>query len=275
MKRANYLLVGLLIKSTLLFGQELYFKTSAGLNIAAGTQQMPEYFAFRRSIPFPGWETPRYNISVNNFSIATGVNFQGAAGYSLNDFISIELKFLTFGNIRKEFEASPEIENAPNGKTEWNLRYYNLLPTFLFGHSINRSSVHVFVYSGFGSGKLSIQASENHDFCEYELKRTSIFSWGYGLEYSYSVSKNFSLVTSLGINNSYYKPDKAKLVSSSFPMEYLSTIRKEIVYVNEITSLELGYNGITDPNSPEIRLEETLKLNSICWGIGIKYTLNK
>lgn len=276
MKRVNFLLIVLLINSSILFSQGIYFKANSNYNFSTSTQQMPEYFAYQINLP-AGYGMSGYNInlSVNDFSVASGLNFQGSAGYSFNDFLSFELKFSTFSNSKKEFKASPEYEYAANGKTEWDLHNYSLLPTFLFGHTFNKSTVNVFVYSGFGLSKLNIKASLNEDFREYEFDNSYTFSWGYGMEYNYSISKNFSLFTNIGINNTNYKPEKAELISSSYSMEYLTTSQKEIKYVNKITNLELGYNGSSVSDSPEIRLKETLKLNSIFWGIGIKYTLKK
>jgi hypothetical protein len=277
MKKLFVILLFFTIIAPFLFCQGVYFKAASNYNISTTNQKMPEYFTYQISFPYSGWGTNSYyiNLSVNEFSVASGPNFQGAVGYSFNDFLSFEFKFSTFSNSKKEFEASPELKYTANGKTEWDLRNYSLLPTFLLGQSFNKSTVNVFVYSGFGISKLNIKASLNEDYREYEFDRSYTFSWGYGLEYSYSITKNFGLFANIGINNTYYKPDKAQLISSSYTMEYLTTSQKEIKYVDEITNLELGYNGSADLNSPEIRVKETLKLNNIYWGVGIKYTLKK
>jgi hypothetical protein len=278
MKRTRFLLIVLLINSTLLFSQGIYFKASSNYNFKTITQQMPEYFSYKITVPsYFGWgNTYSYNInfSVNEFSVSSGRNLQGAVGYSFNDFLSFEIKFSTFGNSKKEFEASPK-PYGPNGKTEWNLHSYSLLPTILFGQTFNKSTINIFVYSGFGFSKLNIKASLDENFREYKLDENNTFSWGYGLDYAYTISKHFSLFTNIGINNTNIEPKKAKLISSSSSMEYMTVSQKEIQYVNEITNLELGYYGSSDPNSPEIRFKETLKLNSVYWGIGIKYTLKK
>lgn len=274
MKKLIILPFFLIILAPTIFCQGIYFKASSNYYFPITKQQMPEYFYYPIQISSLGINS-YINFNVNKFSVASGLNFQGAAGYSFNDFLSFELKFSTFSNSKKEFEASPELQFAPNGKTEWDLHYYSLLPTFLFGQSFNKSSVNIFVYSGIGLSKLNIKASLYENFREYEFKKINNFSWGYGLEYSYSISKNFSMFTNIGINNANFKPEKAQVISSFFPMEYMSTTEKEIQYVNEITNLEVGFNGQPDPNSPEKRLKETLKLNSIYCGVGIKYSLKK
>ncbi|PTB96475.1 hypothetical protein C9994_07120 [Marivirga lumbricoides] len=276
MKKIAFLLTLFISYACFSFGQGVYLKASSNYNFSASTQQMPEYFTYRVNLP-GGSAINGYNInlSVNEFSLSSGLNFQGAVGYSFNDFLSFEIKFSTFGNSKKEFEASPELTYAANGKTEWKLQNYSLLPTLIFDQTFNKSTVSILVYSGIGFSTLKIKASFNEDFREYEFDRSNTFSWGYGLEYNYSFSKQFSLFTNIGINNTNYTPEKAGLISSSNSLEYLTTSRKEIQYVDEITNLELWYNGSSDPDNPEIRLKETIKLNSVFWGVGIKYELKK
>lgn len=275
MKRINYFLIILIVKSAVLHSQGVYFKTSVDYNIAASSQQMPQYFSYKINYGMgPG--SYNINLNVNDFSVAAGVDFQGAVGYSVNDFLSFELKFSTFSNSEQEFDAYPASEYVLNGKTVWDLHHYDLLPTILFGKTFNRSKINVFLYSGLGISQLNIQASVNDNFCEYKFGTSDVFSWGYGLEYSYSISNGFSLFTSIGINNTNYKPEKARLISSSSSMEYLTTSQKEIKYVDEITNLNLSYYGGTgDPQKPETRLSETLRLNSIYFGFGLKYAFKK
>lgn len=248
--------------------QGVYFKTSANYNISTINRPMPEYFSYQVSSPY-GFS---FNVlNINEFSIASGLNLQGTVGYSLNDFLSFELRISTFRNSKKIFENPPESQFT-NGKAECDYGSLSLLPTVLFGQTFNKSTISIFAYSGLGYSNLNIKASLNEDyFNEYEFAKSKTFSWGYGLEYAFAVSKKFSVFTNIGVNNSIYKPKKAELISSSSSLEYLTTSQKEIKYVDEITNLQLEYNA----NSPEVRLNQTLKLNSIYFGLGIKYTLNK
>jgi hypothetical protein len=252
--------------------QGVYFKTSTNYNISTINRPIPEYFAFQLPDPY-GF---RINIlNINEFSIASGLNFQGAVGYSLNDFLSFELRMSTFKNSKKVFKNSPE-SRFTKAKAEWDYENFSLLPTVLFGQTFNKLTINIFVYSGLGFSNLNIIASVNKDiFYEYEFDKSKTFSWGYGLEYAYSISKKFSVFTNIGVNNSNYKPKKAELISSSALLEYMTTSQKEIKYVDEITNLKLRYDGSSDPSSPEVRLNETLKLNSIYFSLGIKYTLKK
>jgi hypothetical protein len=281
MKNKFYvILVALILQSTFLHSQKIYFKVGGNYHISSTTQKMPEYFDYTVNIrPSGGISTLPVNLQVDEFSVASGISFQGGIGYSLNDFLSTELRFSTFSNTKKEFKASPELQTMPNGITNWELRQYNLFPTILFGKSFGRSAINIFVYAGFGLSKLTIKVSQTitnfDDFRKYEFSNSSSFSWGYGIEYSYSLGKKMSLFTNIGINSTYYKPVKAQLESSSAPIAYFTTSQKEIKYVDEIENLELDYNGKNKSDIPETRLKETLKLSSIYLGVGIKYTLKK
>lgn len=155
---------------------------------------MPEYFTYRHYIA-SGSGAMELNLilNVNELSVASGLNIQGAAGYSFNDLLSLELKFSGFNNSIKKFNTSQEEQLSAKGKIEWDLQYYSLLPTLLFGQSFNKSTVYINVYSGIGISKLNIKALVDRDFREYEFKKSNVFSWGYGLEYSYSISNKYQL----------------------------------------------------------------------------------
>jgi len=217
-----------------------------------------------------GFSMYNINLNVNEFSIASGLNLQVAAGYSLNDFVSFELRLSAFTNSRKEFEALPTFNAI--GKTDWDMKTLSLLPTVLLGHSFNRASVHIFVFSGAGVAKLNMITSYIDDKREFAFESQAAFSWGYGLEFSYMISGNYSLFTSIGFNNFYYRPDKAHMTSSYYPSEYLAAYQKEIEYVDQIIDLQVGPGSMPIQSSPDIRLRETLRSNSVALGIGIKYT---
>jgi hypothetical protein len=276
MKRTLYLLIIILIKPAFLFSQGFYVKASSSYGISTTNQKMPQYFSYEVYLPsYSGNNNPIiYNLDENNFSIASGVNFEGAVGYSFNSFVSFELRFSTFSNTKKEFGFSPFLNNS-HAKTLWNIKNYSVLPTILFGQSIGKSTIKIFVYSGLGISKLNVRASIEQSYFKYKFYSKDIFSWGYGLEYSYSISKKFGLFTTLGINNTSYTPYKARLTSYAPSSLRLSTSGTEINYVDNITKLPLTYNGAPYPNKPDTRLKQTIKLNSICWGIGIKYTFKK
>jgi len=277
-----FILVGLIIQTTFLYSQNVYFKVGSNYHVSTTTQKMPGYFDYAINVrPSGGISSLPVNLNVDEFSVASGISFQGSIGYSFNDFLSVELNFSTFSNTKKEFNASPAQQYMPNGITNWELQQYNLLPTILFGKSFNKSTVNIFIYSGLGLSKLNINVkvpqsnTVQENYREYEFSNSNSFSWGYGVEYTYSLGEKMSLYANIGINSCYYKPVKAQINSSSTQIEYLTTSEKEIEYVDKIENVEVNPDGSNKPNVPEIRLNETLKLNSIYLGIGIKYTLKK
>lgn len=274
MKKTLILLLLLAFTDASVYCQRFYFKVSPGYNISICNQKMPEYLTHQvRIATGSGSQAFNVNLAVNEFSVASGLNLQAAAGYSLNDFISFELRFSSFTNSRKKFAAS--IPRLIDGKTEWDMQTLSLLPTVLLGQSFNKASVNIFAWSGIGVAGLNITTSCNEDYHEFEFDRQGTFSWGYGLEFSYAISENFSLYTSIGINNSYYRPDKAHMISSYYPPEALDAYQKEIVYVDEITGLQVGMDGVPIYSDHDTRLRETLRSNSLSGGIGIKFTPGK
>lgn len=162
---------------------------------------------------------------------------------------------------------------SSDGMTKWKLQNLSIMPTILLGQTYNRVSLNVVAWSGVGATDLNITTSFNEDHREFEFERQAVFSWGYGIEFSYAVTEKFSLFANIGINNSYYRPHRASLISSSLiPSEYLDTYQKEIVYVDEITSLDLSTGAMPVPTSPDTRLNETLRLNSLSGSLGIKFS---
>lgn len=267
-------LLFLTVADVSVYCQKIYFKILPGYNFSVCSQKMPEYLVHQIEMATGyGWSRYNINLNVNEFSIASGLNLQAAAGYPFNDFISVELRFSAITNSRKEFEASSLL--GLHGKTEWDMKSYSLLPTLLLGQSYNKTSVHIFAWSGVGTAKLNLITSIGEDYREYEFDRQATFSWGYGLEFSYAISGNVSLLANIGINNSYYRPGKAHMVASFYAPESFSFYQKEIEYVDEITHLQLGPGGMPVYSSADIRLKETLRSNSLSGGIGIKYTLGK
>lgn len=267
MTRTLYLLILLFVFSDSLSSEELYVKASTSFNVSTNNQTMPQYFIFRNVMP------DAYGGSIgfvsSDFNLASGFSYQGTIGYAINDIISVELGISSFTNINKEYSVEPSVFN--DTKSLWNFHQLSFLPTILFGKDFGKSRVNIFASAGIGISSINIKASiREFLYKEYEFEKSTAFSWGYGIEHAYSVSENFSIFSQLGINNSYTTPKSATLLDASEDMEYLSTYEKEIVYVDEIRNIKV------DPyDQPEMRLSETLQLNSIYLGVGIKYLIKK
>ena len=285
MKLFHCLLFVFLLNASCLLGQGLYVKAGSNFHISTGTQEMPQYFDF--TFPLPVITPDRYvinksNLRSNKFSVDAGYSFQGEVDYVINNFLSLGLKFSTFKNTEKDFEASPKSQYPLDGKTEWDLRSYSLLPTVYLGQDFGKSRVNIFMFSGLGVNQLDIKALYNHGFeaernypayKSYEFDKSWVFSWGYGVEYAYAITERLSLLANVGVNNSRYNFNGAKLNESSFyGLERMSTYEKEIEYVKEISNIDLVHNA---EDSPERRLKEPLKLNSVYVGLGLKYALKK
>ena len=273
MNRLLLIILLLLIRGGLTLSQGLYFKLFPGYNFSVSAQQMPDYLTHQVMIP-TGTGFGRQNVNLNDpeFSVASGVNLSAAAGYEVNDFLSVELRLSGFANTRKQFEAAGR--DLMNGETEWDFRSLSVMPAIVFGKTVNKTSLNIYAFSGIGAADLRVTTIIEGDRRRFEFDRAPLFSWGFGLEFCYALSRKLSLFAEAGITSSYYyKPDRAHLVSSTLiPAEDFMTYQKEFVYRDEITNISTDPYGMPDPNSPDTRLRETLRSNSLAAGIGIKIT---
>jgi len=261
------------------YGQSFYFKAGGAFHLPIITQESPDLFSLRvyyRTGNFNNWIV--VNQKNNEFSLAKGVSFNGTVGRSLNNHVSLELGLSYFTNTKKEFEADPQYPYTPNGTNTWRFKNYALHPTIVIGQTMNRSTINANFNVGIGFSSLQANASFDNSFCEYSFSKSFSYGYGYGIEYVYQASSTLQWYIQAGINNTYYSPTHAELTSPSIYI--LSVSHREIDYVKEIKDLPLNDNSdpsqiFTDTNKPEVRPKETLKLNSVFLGIGIKFTLSK
>ena len=264
-----------LITGGLAFSQGVYFKLFPGYSFSISEQKMPDYLTHWVRVPTgTGFTYQNANLIDPEFSVASGVNLGAAAGYEVNDLLAVELRFSGFANTRKHFEAANT--GFINGESEWDFRSLSVMPAIVFGKTVNKTSLNIYAFSGIGTADLEVTTIFNDDRRTFEFDRAPLFSWGFGLEFCYAVSGKLSLFADAGITSSYYRPERAHLVSSTtFPAENLLTYQKEFVYLDEIINIGMDPFGRPDPNSPDTRLRETLRSNSLAAGLGIKLTLWK
>jgi len=262
------------------YGQSFYVKAGGAFHLPIITQESPDLFSFIVNIrPSSGISSAEVNQKNYEFSLAEGFSFNAAVGRPLNNHVSFELGLSYFTNTKKEFEADPLYSYVPNGTTTWRFKNYALHPTIVIGQTMNRATINANFNVGIGFSSLQAKASFDNSFCEYSFSKSFSYGYGYGIEYLYQMSPTFQWYIQAGINNTYYTPTHAELSSSNL-IANLYVYQREIDYVKEIKNLPLPYSAspsqiYTDINKPQIRLRETIKLNSVFLGIGIKYTLSK
>jgi hypothetical protein len=272
-------IIGLQLSSS--FGQSVYFKTGGAFHLLINRQESPDLFSFIVNVqPGSGNSSVLINQKNYEFSLAEGVSFNGAVGCSLNKNISLELGLSYFNNTKKEFEADQQSQYSANSTTTWRFKNYSIHPTIVVGQTMNRSTINANFNFGIGFSSLRINALFDNAYCEYSFSNSFSYGYGYGIEYLYQASSTLQWYIQGGISNTYYSPTHAELTSSSSDIASLNVYQREIDYVKEINNLQVPYNYslskiYTDSNKPEVRLRETIKLNSFFVGIGIKYTLSK
>lgn len=276
----NCIALALTMNANICISQSFYIKTGGSYTIPISKQITPDFFSFLHGLPNNGSffsnsdliYSGYHNIRVSDFSLANGINLQGTAGYVINDFISIELGASYFANVKREFTAQGNV--IPGGQTDWNYKNYTLQPGVQIGETFNKSRVSINLFAGVGISDLQVEASAGSMFSKYAFKKSFSYTYGYGLEYQFKPSSHVQFYMNAGITNTLYTPRQVNLIASSAPMTSFTASEKQINYVKEITNLQV-YGSTQLTNMPEQRLRETLKLNSVYVGIGLKYTLKK
>ena len=139
-----------LITGGLAFSQGVYFKLFPGYSFSISEQKMPDYLTHWMRVPTgTGFTYRNANLIDPEFSVASGVNLSAAAGYEVNDFLSVELRFSGFANTRKQFEAAGK--DLMNGETEWDFRSLSVMPAIVFGKSVKNVTEHLCLFRHRGS----------------------------------------------------------------------------------------------------------------------------
>lgn len=270
---------------------QMYVTTGGEFHVPIMTQQSPEYFSFVEEGPavvggnnfFNGTDN-RVNLQNSKFSVAQGLNLHGAIGYTTKKLISFELGTSYFTNTKKQFSAFPQSSFSANGTSDWNYKNYSLLPAVAIGKRINKSDIRIKLFAGIGLSDLDVESytrtygsGEDKQFVRYSFGRSISYSYGFGLEYEYPVTDRIQLMANTGICNTYYTPKHADLVNTSRTYENLTVYQKEIDYEKNVKDTKVLYDPFRgeygyDPEKPEVRAQETLKLNSFYFGIGLKFT---
>lgn len=258
--------------------QEIYFKPNLQFHFPVTFQTSPEYFEAEAPIPsyFGGTYIPSM-WPIEKFSLAKGISLGGALGYGINDKLRIEMGL-------NYFRSNKKFDNGGGFQSDWNFRTLNLMPVLLLDKHLKNTT-----FSIKAGGILGLSHLEKTALFGEEIVKTYAFnrnlSVGYllGFEYQFHISAKTSLVTECGIENFFYTPQSAKLLSTPkgiYPDGKVPLFVKKIEYEKEI----LNQNGDYDFNSgklrffwdddaPSKRLKETLKLNSIYLGIGLIYKI--
>jgi hypothetical protein len=144
------------------------------------------------------------------------------------------------------------------------------MPAIIIGKSFNdKSRVNFVLSSGIGISNVKITASIPEYFSKYSFNNSISYSLSYGVEYLHNLSPKIQLTINAGINHLCYTPKNAELVSSTVDLKYLPIIYKQIDYFDKIDTYNFSFE------KPETRLQETLKMNSLYLGVGVKYILFK
>lgn len=263
--------------------QHFYLKPLVRYHLPFTHQKAPEYFDAAIVVETNRGFYYNYIITENNkFSLAKGPSYGLTAGYSFSNQAGIELGLNYFKN-----ETSVQSEDIwphfPLGSTSWQFRSFNASLLLVLTRSEGRMSFSG--KAGVLSGLSSLGKSVFFERHRKTYKFNSSFSPGYVLafEFGYSLTKMFSITAEAGIENQFCSPRKASLKYDDFSytgLDDLPVYLKEITYVREVNNEKVFYDTqtntyYTDYFKPLLRLKESLKLNSVFFGLGVKYNLGK
>lgn len=260
-------LVTLLFIVKLLQAQELYLKPILRYNLSISTQAAPQYFTL------PNLYLP-ISSSIKEFSLSSGFKYGGTLGYRFNESIGLELD-LEYFNPDRTIEAD-KVRSAFIGTTNWNFKSFNTIPSFIFSKNFNKS-----VLTGKIGVLIGVSRLVNSIYIENSIERynktyllSKELSLGYllGLEYNYFVKPNFAFFFEFGEEHYSYSPSSASLTEN---FVYKSKITNNSISVEKIEYRDKIEGYIADPNKPEVRIKETINMNSIYFGIGFKLIMSK
>ena len=275
-------LIILLLYSISVYGEEIYFKPYIRYHLPLITQNAPVYFNILSYSPNALRLNNQISSTIENFSLAQGFKYGGTLGYTFNDVLGVELSSDYFST-DKTFISN---NSYMNGILNWKLNSWNFIPTFTFSRKYLKSSVIGKI--GFITGITGLDKSirtESTTPLSYRFDKNTSIGYTFSIEYNYRLSDKLALAAECGIENTYYTPTKAELTgyfNQNNPVDYYSTYIRTIKYENNIRNLHndtYNYNSSTiylpDQNSPQMRIKETLIMNSLFLGISLKYYIFK
>lgn len=272
------ILIVLLPLSITTYGIEIYFKPYVRYQIPFLTQDAPIYFNIPIYSPGDLRLSNPISSEIENFSLAKGFKYGGTLGYAFNDVLGLELS----GDYFTTNKTFVSYNSYQNGIINWNLNTFNISPVFTFSKNYNKSIVigKIGLIAGITNLDKSIRTDETTPL-SYKFDKNIDLGYSISLEYNYKLSKKFAVVAECGMENTYFTPKKAELTkyfNTDLPLDFYSPYVKTILYKNDITNQQTSeyYGGtiiLPDQNAPQIRIKETLMMNSIFFGISLKYNI--
>ena len=273
----KYLISGALmfLLTEFLQGQELYFKPILRYNQSVSAQDAPRYFDLSITEDSRGYGvTIPVRCDIHNFSLSSGFRYGGTLGYKFNKTFGVEFG-LEYFRSKKTLEADEATGSySIPGITDWKLQSINALPSFTFGRDFNNSALLVSIGPVIGvswlDNSLYAKDLDKNNFSKtYALSKDLCLGYNWGFEYDYFLKPGFALLVECGMENYSYTPHAATLTeyhdygNEQTEAEYISI--KKIKYENEIRNYDPG------SQIPEERIKETIWMNTVYFGIGVKY----
>ncbi|MDR3350075.1 MAG: porin family protein [Prevotellaceae bacterium] len=261
-----FILVLMLAVAPVVTAQNLYLKPYVRNHRSISSQNEPIFFYTYMPYSFGRAETVLVTLYNEQFTLSNRIGYGFTAGYTFRNHIGFEIGFDYF-NTKKSFKSDYRIADAY--RINWHYRGVNIYPLFTFSVDNKRST-----FTGKAGVLIGIARLKESYFVAKTILSSCAFgtkiNFGFtaGLEYSYQLLPQLSLVAEIGMEQYKYTPKTATVQMYRYfdgEVEY----EMEIEYVKEKTMKE------PIPSNKDIRHEESILFNSIYFGLGIKYNLFK
>jgi hypothetical protein len=270
MRKSFYLALIILFVPCLLYAQGFYFKPEIRYHSQLTTQKSPMYF---NAVEWTPWGTYYISPVEEKFSLANGFSFGGIVGYNLNESFSLETGINYFRNNQTINHDGPDLY------TKWLYNSINTTHSVVLIMPFKRSALSARVGGIIGLTSLDKTIGLYNWERTYVLRGNVSFGYVFGIDYDYSFNARLSLSTGIGVDNIFYTPAKGKLTQDGYPDSSIDNVpayARDINYVRKLDNQRAGYVGnygvyVLDHDKPSVRLTETLRFNSIFFGIGLKY----
>ncbi len=213
------------------------------------------------------------------FSLSSGIQFGGAAGYMFSKFIGAELGVsYLIGNTVSMTDKSNTSSSTENVSS----RLLNFTPSLVITPGLEK--LNPYAKFGLSLGLASItdkmESTNNNGSSTTTSSQTRVFDGGMAIGFmgtlglSYKINDKVSLIGELNIASISYSPTKGENTEYKINgVDMLSSMPKSQKNIEFVDSYSQDNNSQSDPNSPSKSIAPSFPFSSVGLNIGVMYKL--
>lgn len=213
------------------------------------------------------------------FSLSSGIQFGGAAGYMFNKFIGAELGVsYLIGNTVSMMDKSNTSSTSENVSS----RLLNFMPSLVITPGFEKLNPYAKFGLSLGSASITdkMETTNNNGSSITTSTQTRVFDGGMAIGFmgtlgmSYKINDKVSLIGELNIASVSYSPTKSEYTEyKQNGIDMLPSMPKSQKNVEFVDSYSQDNNSQSDPNSPRKSIAPSFPFSSIGVNIGVMYRL--